>query len=58
MKSTSLDSLLDHVEPRDDVRRVSADPVEGYVLDPWSGLYKETEATYRDRLRIAEALSA
>jgi len=58
MHSMSLDSLLDSVEPRDDVRRVSAEPRDGYVLDPWSGLYQETEAAYRDRLRIAEALSA
>jgi hypothetical protein len=58
MNSTSLDVLLDSVEPRDDVRRVSAEPRDGYVLDPWSGLYQETEGAYRDRLRIAEALLA
>lgn len=58
MNSTSLDSLLDTVEPREDIRRVSAEPRDGYVLNPWSGLYQETEAAYRDRLRIAEALSA
>jgi DMSO/TMAO reductase YedYZ molybdopterin-dependent catalytic subunit len=58
MKSVSFDSLLDNVEPRGDVRRVSAEPIDGYVLDPWSGLYQETESTYRDRLRMAEALSA
>lgn len=58
MNSTSLDSLLDTVEPRDDIRRVSAEPRDGYVLNPWSGLYQETEAAYRERLRIAEALSA
>jgi hypothetical protein len=58
MNPLSLDSLLDNVEPRGDVRRVSAEPVDGYILDPWSGLYQETESTYRDRLRIADALSA
>lgn len=58
MNSTRLDSLLDSVQPRDDVRRVSAEPHDGYVLNPWSGLYQETEAAYRDRLRMAEALSA
>jgi hypothetical protein len=58
MPSTSLDSLLDTIEPRHDLRRVSAEPLDGYVLDPWSGLYQESEAAYRDRLRIAEALSA
>jgi hypothetical protein len=58
MKSTSLDSLLDSVEPRQNVRRTSPDPLDGFVLDPWSGLYQETESTYRDRLGIPEALSA
>jgi hypothetical protein len=41
MKSTSLDAMFDRVEPRFDVRRMSPDPLEGYVLDPWSGLYQE-----------------
>lgn len=54
MKPTSLDALLDHAEPRFDLRRVSPDPLEGYVLDPWSGLYQETELAYRDRLRSSE----
>lgn len=38
-----------------DTRRVSPDPIEGYVLDPWSGLYQETEATYQHRLQAALA---
>jgi hypothetical protein len=54
MKSTSLDAMFDRVEPRFDVRRMSPDPLEGYVLDPWSGLYQETETAYRDRLSIHE----
>ena len=58
MKPTSLDALWDSVESRQDVRRTSPDPLDGYVLDPWSGLYQETESTYRDRLRTAEALPA
>ena len=36
-------------------RRVSADPAEGYVLDPWSGLYRETDATYQNRLQSSPA---
>jgi hypothetical protein len=58
MKSTSLDAMFDHVEPRFDVRRMSPDPMEGYVLDPWSGLYQESEVTYRDRLRFHETSAA
>jgi hypothetical protein len=58
MTSTSLDAMLDHVEPRFDLRRVSPEPLEGYVLDPWSGLYQETESAYRDRLRTHETTLA
>lgn len=39
-------------------RLVSPEPVEGYVLDPWSGLYTETEAAYRSRLQSSPALLA
>lgn len=35
-----------------ELRRVSAEPVEGYVLEPWSGLYVETEAAYKSRLAV------
>ncbi|GAB2583186.1 hypothetical protein ISP15_07380 [Dyella jejuensis] len=45
------------IESPDDVRRVSFAPQEGYVLDPWSGLYREMETTYRQR-RCMEAVSA
>ncbi|WP_267220929.1 hypothetical protein [Dyella silvae] len=38
-----------------DTRRVSPDPIEGYVLDPWSGLYQETEVTYQHRLQATLA---
>lgn len=34
-----------------EVIRVSPEPAEGYVLDHWSGLYRETEETYRQRLQ-------
>ncbi|MBE1160755.1 hypothetical protein [Dyella acidiphila] len=49
---------LEHAEPRFDLRRVSPDPVEGYVLNPWSGLYQESELAYQDRLRAGEASPA
>ena len=58
MKSTSLDAMFEHVEPRFDIRRMSPEPLEGYVLDPWSGLYQETETAYRDRLRASDATPA
>lgn len=41
-----------------DARRVSPEPAEGYVLDPWSGLYTETEAAYRSRVQSSPALIA
>ncbi|MGO4502863.1 MULTISPECIES: hypothetical protein [unclassified Dyella] len=39
-------------------RRVSPEPAEGYVLDPWSGLYTETEAAYQSRLQASPTLIA
>ena len=54
MDPTTLDAPFDMAEQRRDVRRVSQEPLHGYVLDPWSGLYQETEATYRVRLRAEE----
>lgn len=54
MDPTTLDARFDMTERRRDVRRVSQEPLDGYVLDPWSGLYQETEATYRNRLDAEE----
>jgi hypothetical protein len=54
MHPTTLDAPFDVEEQRRDVRRVSQEPLDGYVLDPWSGLYQETEAMYRDRLHAEE----
>ena len=54
MDPTTLDAPFEMAEQRRDVRRVSQEPLHGYVLDPWSGLYQETEATYRVRLRAEE----
>ena len=50
MDPMTLDAPFEIAEQRQDVRRVSQEPLDGYVLDPWSGLYQETEGTYRDRL--------
>ena len=54
MDPTTLDAPFEMAEQRRDVRRVSQEPLHGYVLDPWSGLYQETEATYRVRLHAEE----
>jgi hypothetical protein len=54
MDPMTLDAPFEIAEQRQDVRRVSQEPLDGYVLDPWSGLYQETEATYRDRLNTEE----
>lgn len=54
MDTTTLHTPFDSSEQRHDVRRVSEEPLDGYVLDPWSGLYQETEATYRNRLNLEE----
>ena len=54
MDPATLDAPFDMAEQRRDVRRVSQEPLHGYVLDPWSGLYQETEATYRVRLHAEE----
>lgn len=35
-------------------RRATTEPTEGYVLDPWSGLYVETQIAYRSRLAQQE----
>jgi hypothetical protein len=57
MNSTTLETRWVDAAQQDD-RRVSPEPMEGYVLNPWSGLYQETEATYRSRLEPSPALSA
>ena len=54
MDPMTLDAPFEIAEQRQDVRRVSQEPLDGYVLDPWSGLYQETEGTYRDRLNTEE----
>ena len=50
MERSPLDAPLTGDEPHPHARRVSPEPADGYVLDPWSGLYTETEATYQHRL--------
>jgi hypothetical protein len=58
MDPTTLDAPFASESQPVDVRRVSPDPIEGYVLDPWSGLYQETETTYQHRLQANLAVSA
>jgi hypothetical protein len=55
MDPTTLDAPIASAEHAQ-ARRVSHDPAEGYVLDPWSGLYRETDATYHSRLQALPAL--
>jgi hypothetical protein len=43
-----------HVDEDPEARRISTEPEEGYVLDPWSGLYLETELAYKSRLALKE----
>jgi hypothetical protein len=54
-----MDPMILDLPPTDadqdpEIRRVSPEPAEGYVLEPWSGLYVETEAAYRSRLSAAD----
>lgn len=37
-----------------EARRISSEPAEGYVLEPWSGLYLETDFAYKNRLALRE----
>ncbi|WP_243042504.1 hypothetical protein [Dyella sedimenti] len=55
MDPMTLDSPFASAETlHTDAKRVSHEPVDGYVLDPWSGLYQETETTYQNRLKTAQ----
>jgi len=56
MDPMTLDSPFASAET--DTKRVSHEPVDGYVLDPWSGLYQETETTYQNRLKSTQDASA
>jgi hypothetical protein len=58
MDMTTLDARWIDAAPHGDDRRISCEPAEGYVLNPWSGLYQETEATYRNRLEPGSTVSA
>jgi hypothetical protein len=53
MDPATLDTPFASEESFSSTLRTSDEPVEGYVLDPWSGLYRETEATYRSRLQTS-----
>lgn len=54
MDPTMLDLPPTNVDQNAEARRVSTEPAEGYVLEPWSGLYLETEAAYKSRLASIE----
>ena len=57
MDPTTLDAPIASAE-HPHARRVSPDPAEGYVLDPWSGLYRETDTAYQSRLQALAGLTA
>lgn len=54
MPPTMFDLPPSHMDPTGEARRVSTEPAEGYVLDPWSGLYMETEGAYKSRVAPKE----
>jgi hypothetical protein len=54
MDPMMLDLPLTNDDQDPEIRRVSTEPAEGYVLEPWSGLYVETEMMYRSRLSAAD----
>ncbi|GLQ88186.1 hypothetical protein [Dyella flagellata] len=54
MPPTMYDLPPSHMDQANETRRVSSEPVEGYVLDPWSGLYMETEVTFKSRVAPQE----
>ncbi len=58
MDPMTLDAPFEIAERRQNMRRVSQEHLDGYVLDPWSGLYQETETAYRDRLDAEEVVAA
>ncbi|WP_157971501.1 hypothetical protein [Dyella sp. C9] len=58
MDPLTLDMPIASEENHPHARRVSAEPVDGYVLDPWSGLYRETEGAYQSRLQANPAIAA
>jgi hypothetical protein len=50
MDPTTLDALVASAEQYENAKRVSFEPLDGYVLNPWSGLYQESDATYVHRV--------
>ncbi|HUA79912.1 MAG TPA: hypothetical protein VL997_06030 [Dyella sp.] len=55
MDPMTLNALVARAEQTQDAKRVSFEPLDGYVLNPWSGLYQETDATYVNRLATEAA---
>ena len=56
MDPTTLDTPFAGAEQHPSSPRVSPEPAEGYVLNPWSGLYQETMATYHSRLQATQVI--
>lgn len=56
MDTTTPYAVFAHADEHHDAPRVSHEPTDGYVLNPWSGLYQETETTYRTRLGANQAM--
>lgn len=54
MDPTMFDLPPTKVGQATETRLVSTEPAEGYVLDPWSGLYLETEVAYKSRIALKE----
>lgn len=54
MDTTMFERPPTTVAQDSETRRVSTEPAEGYVLDPWSGLYLETEVAYKSRVAPKE----
>lgn len=54
MNPTIHDLSATNLDQDTEAPRVSTEPVEGYVLEPWSGLYVETEIAHKNRLAAKE----
>jgi hypothetical protein len=54
MHPKQLELTATEMHPDDQARRIATEPADGHVWDPWSGLYLETDAAYRNRMASAE----
>jgi len=58
MNPTTLAAPFDRENSPVEARRISPEPIEGYVLEPWSGLYQETDVAYQARIHDSRTVSA